>query len=157
MNVKIVEKGKYFDLVSWTQKDLVHYAIRDKSEQQTIETFAPTAELKGWDLRKNCLQKLYTYDAKGLQKSTCTFRNVATNSKDVQVGHILVWFNPGDSMYRYSKVIKLSDIFVYYIKPTGFDSCMTFAQLQKRLEKDEVRVIDEGQLPKKIVFPQKEG
>ena len=155
MNVKIVEKGKYFDLVSWTQKDLVHYAIRDKSGQQTVETFSPTAELKGWDLRKLCIQKLYTYDAKGIQKSTTTFRNVVKNVKEVQVGHVLVWFNTNNNTYSYSKVVKISDIFIYYVKPQGFDSCMTIDQLQKHLEKDDVRVIDEGQLPQKIVFPQK--
>jgi len=155
MNVKVVEKGKYFDLVSWTRKDLVHYAIRDKSGQQTFETFSPTAQLKGWDLRKHCIQKLRVYDAKGIQKSDCTFRNIVKEAKEVKVGHILVWFNTVNNEYSYSKVVQLSDIFVYYVKPKGFDSCMTFDQLQKLLEKDDVRVIDEGQLPQKIVFPQK--
>jgi len=155
MNVKIVEKGTHFDLVSWTQKDLVHYGIRDKSGQQTFETFSPTAQLKGWDLRKHCLQKLYTYDAKGIQKSDCTFRNIVKAAAEIQVGHILVWFNAVDNSYTYSKVVQLSNIFIHFVKPKGFDSCMTFDHLQKHLEKDEVRVIDEGQLPQKIVFPQK--
>jgi hypothetical protein len=50
---KVVQVQGSYEMVSWPQGDVVNYGIRKTSEIVFLQTYKPTPDLKGWDLRKH--------------------------------------------------------------------------------------------------------
>ena len=58
MAEKVVQQIGEYELISWIQSDLTYYGIRRISETTLLQTYKPTADLKGWDLRAHVTQQL---------------------------------------------------------------------------------------------------
>ena len=160
MNVKVVQSGKHFELVSWTHKDLVNYGIRAKGSEEILEQFAPTTELKGWDLRKHVVTVLKKYETENVpspdeapKKATQSLQGNIQKVADIEVGHILVWANVYDeSKPFYAKVTRVTNHLISYRESTGSEFAWEPSSFQKLVDEKKAMVITEDQVPDGIEF-----
>lgn len=157
MDAKVVREGTVFDVISWTYKDLVHYGIREKATGNLVETFSPSTELKGWALRKHVLEEHAIWEENpAIKLEDDTFRNTVVSVDDIRVGHYMTYWNPTKKEYVYCKVINITDIFIYYVKPDGDKFFWLKETLQAKIDEGLVKCIDQSQIPAPIKFPEEE-
>jgi hypothetical protein len=151
-NVKVVEAGSTYELISWMHKDLANYGIREKATSQILEQFAPTKKLKGWDLRKQVIAKLREYNDKGAPEEKVARRSITIDTEDLQIGNVLVYYNPILDKNVYCRIVKLDEYLVHYVNDEGIKFCFMYDRLQIRIDKSEIWVIKESEVPEGIEF-----
>jgi len=157
MSAKVVQDGTVFDVISWTHRDLVQYGIREKATGNLVETFSPNAELKGWALRKHVIAEHALWEENpAIKMEDDTFRNTVVGVDDIRVGYYMTYWNPSKKEYVYCKVINITDIFVYYVKPDGDKFFWLKETLQTKMDEGLVKCVAQSQIPEPIKFPEEE-
>jgi len=137
---KLVEKGNRFDLLSWMHKDLVHYGIKDSQTDQILETFSPTKELKGWELRKHVIELLHKYDKEGVPNEIVTKTSFTKSVEDLVPGNVLAWYNPIKQENTYAIISKITEHLVLS-KSKNSEPCFIKDSLQKKIDSGEIWTI----------------
>lgn len=157
VNYKQVEVQGDYELVSFVQKDLTHYAIRIIETQEILETIAPTKELNGWALRKAVVEKLHTYNS-DTSKVSATFKqtkSIVTDVQELEVGMVITYANPnwtGDQ--RFCKILHLGEWLVTGIGPNGENLFWSYESLAKLLDKGTFKIIPANKVPEGVTFPE---
>lgn len=156
-NVKVVAAKGDFELISWMHKDLVNYGIREKDGTTMFEQFVPTKNLKGWDLRKKCVEALDTYATEGLKvvETSGKVKQAVTSPYDIEVGHIIVWTNPSNKEMVFGKVFQLEEYMAFYIKPNGEEGFWSYETLDNLMPKGQIKVSNLEDIPEGIIFPER--
>jgi hypothetical protein len=145
--LKIVETGETYELVSWTQKDLVHYGLREKGQPHILETVSPDKKLKGWALRKHCIGLLHHYNEQGMPDEKKLKMTLTKHVKDITEKHVLAYHNAIKEEDVYCKIISITPYLFNYINNRGEKFCFEKESLQNRLDRNEVWVINEADVP----------
>lgn len=151
--MKVIKAEGNFELVSWTKNDRVHYAIRETGSDALLEVWEPTDSLKGWDLRKHVIAELDRYDQKGPSKEVQEgYKSVVLSVKDIEEGHVLVWWNPTKEEYSFAEVTDIMSETIHWVKHNGFSFCWIKDSLQQKMDQGIVKVINRDSVPEGLTF-----
>jgi hypothetical protein len=151
-NYKVLKTGKWYDLITWMFRDLVHYAILRKEDKLKIETFTPSPKLNGWALRAQAIEKFEAYEKDGISLPKM-FPNAINSIDELMPHHILVTINEAKKQFEFRKILELTPNMCYWIRHDGFDFCSTYKDLQREFDRGLLRVVNRESLPQPIKFP----
>ena len=155
MTYTLIDSQGSYELVSFVQKDLTHYSVRVKESGEICVQQGPTAELKGWALRKAMQEKLKEFASSGVTTNTFNATRTITNDvKELQPGMVISYVNPNWRENQcFWKIIALGEWLVSTINPNGERMYWMYDSLADKLLSGAFKVMHRDRIPPELIFP----
>jgi len=141
----VIESKPGLTLVSWMYKDIVHYGFQD-DDGGMLETFRPTAELKGQKLRAYVIAQ---FRSRNVDQYMGKWPSITMDVNELMVGQVIVYEGkPGKVVF--SKIVKIGPSLIFGVTREGGDTLWLTDRMNEKLIKKEIQVIALETVPEQL-------